>query len=95
MDDPASRNAIEWVEGVNQGEISNDDPSGPNDGDCYLMAGAANRCLAVAGALDYGDVDEIHNSFNEMIEFLTDDADTVKLAQMATTCRKCLPKSIS
>lgn len=49
MDDERSCLAVEWSERAIEGLANWDD--GPDDGDCYLMAAAANRCMAVAGSL--------------------------------------------
>ncbi len=94
MESPVDRNAIEWVARVNSGEVSFDDPKGPGDGDCYLMSGAVNRCIAVAGSIDRGKFDEVQNSFREILSFLTDDADVSRLKELATILRSVIPSHL-
>jgi len=51
MEDKRSRQAVEWAEKIVEGVANWGVEEGPSDGDCYLMAGAANRCMGVAGCL--------------------------------------------
>jgi hypothetical protein len=92
MSHPISREVVEWVERVINGEVRFDDAGGPDDGDCYLMAAAANRCLGVASAATRGRPEEAHQHLTEMIEFLIDDADAATLQQMAAVCRRLFAK---
>ena len=76
------------MERVLNGEITFDDPDGPDDGDCYLMAAAANRCLGVASAATRGEPEKAYRQLTEMLEILTDDADAKRLKRMAAVCRR-------
>ena len=60
MRDRQDRRAIEWAERFADRQLSPDDRRGPSDGDCYLMAAAANRCLAAGAAAITGDAEETY-----------------------------------
>ena len=92
MTHPASLEAVEWLV---CGQVSFDDPDGPDDGDCYRMSAAANRCLGVVGAAARGDSTEAHERLTEMLEFLTDDADAESLKRLAAVCRLIFGKPLN
>jgi hypothetical protein len=50
---------------ANQWLTTHEDPDGPSDGDCYLMAAAANHCMGITTAGDFdaaipGDLPHFH-----------------------------------
>lgn len=57
MSDRRSRRAVEWAERWADRTAKPDDARSPTDGDCFLMAAAANHCLA-AGSWAYEGDDE-------------------------------------
>jgi hypothetical protein len=82
-----SRHAVEWAEQATDGAVSFDDPGGPDDGDCYLMAGSANRCLAVAGFASHGDAGEGYRYLTELLEMLSDEPNARRLKRLVSVCR--------
>jgi hypothetical protein len=71
MKDGRSRQAIEWAERLVEGLAGDDDRDAPSEGDCYLMASAANHCLAVAWRAGAGDIEAAGQYFRWVLEGLS------------------------
>ena len=77
MKDRRSRQAVEWTERFIDGLASPDLSDAPSDGDCYLMATAANRCMRVAAQAAVGEMGIATDAALEIVEGLTDGEEAV------------------
>ncbi|MDB5310244.1 MAG: hypothetical protein JWO38_4446 [Gemmataceae bacterium] len=65
------RKAVEYAERVIEG-VSAADEDGPSDRDCYLMASAANHCMAVAWYVRDNDLASAIRYTGRILEAITD-----------------------
>jgi hypothetical protein len=80
MKDHRSRQAIEWTERLIEGLAGDDDSDAPSDGDCYLMAAAANHCMAVAWRAGDGDTEAAGQYVRWVIEGVSESSQNTGVA---------------